>query len=78
MTSIFKLNGKAIAFTKGAPQFLIPSVTHFIDRQGKITNITTQFTKQLSQTISEFASESLRTILLAYREVEANEEHESA
>lgn len=78
MTSLYKVKDKTYVFTKGAPEYLIPSVTHFIDRNGKVAKITTQFSKQVLQTVSEFASESLRTILITYRELEAGEEHDLA
>ena len=78
MTSIFRVKDKTYVFTKGAPEYLLPSVTHFIDRQGKVAKVTPQFTKQVTQTISQFASESLRTILITYREQEAGEFHEGA
>lgn len=52
MTTIFKVGDKVYVFTKGAPEYLIPEVTQFIDRQGKVAKVTTQFSKQLTQTIS--------------------------
>lgn len=47
MTSLYQLKGQTYVFTKGAPEYLIPSVTHYIDRSGKATKITPQYIKQI-------------------------------
>lgn len=60
--------GKLYLFAKGAPDFMIPVCTHFVNKDGGISKITTEFSESLNQTIEEFAAGSLRTILLTYRE----------
>ena len=44
--------GQAYVFTKGVPEYLIPSVTHLIDRSGNTTKITPHYVKQIEQIVS--------------------------
>jgi magnesium-transporting ATPase (P-type) len=70
MCTIYKEErGKTLCFVKGAPDFLLPYCTKFINKAGQSTKITTEFSESMSHNILEFASRSLRTILLAYKEV---------
>jgi Ca2+ transporting ATPase len=68
MTTVYKDNKNIYSFTKGAPDFMIDKCTRFIAKDGSTTKINAEFTKELQDTITQFASESLRTILLTYRE----------
>lgn len=61
--------GEMFAFVKGAPDFLIPCCSYYIDRNGKKAHLNEQFREQLDNAIHEFANESLRTILLTYKVV---------
>ena len=61
--------GTTYAFVKGAPDFLLPYCTKFINKEGKVTKITSEFSDRMHENILNFASKSLRTILLAYKEV---------
>jgi Ca2+ transporting ATPase len=61
--------GVNYAFVKGAPDFLIPYCTKYINKNGSASRITGDFENALQQTILDFAAGSLRTILLAYKEV---------
>lgn len=54
---------------KGAPDFLLPYCTKYINKTGHVTKITPAFTDSMHANILDFASQSLRTILLAYKEV---------
>jgi magnesium-transporting ATPase (P-type) len=57
MTTVYMENPKVVyPFTKGAPDFLIEKCTKFINKDGKIVNITDSFIKDLQKTISMFAS----------------------
>lgn len=72
MCTIYKEErGPTYAFVKGAPDFLLPYCTKFINKSGQATKITTEFSDSMHHNILEFASKSLRTILLAYKEVTA-------
>jgi magnesium-transporting ATPase (P-type) len=61
--------GSVYVFVKGAPEFLLPNCNRFINRRGTVSNINQQFCSEFEATLHSFASESLRTILLAYKEV---------
>ena len=47
----------------------MPYCTKFINKQGVPTKITQEFSDNMQENILDFASRSLRTILLAYKEV---------
>lgn len=59
--------GTQYIFVKGAPDFLIPYCTKYVNKSGTISKITTDFSDTIQETILEFASQSLRTILLTYK-----------
>ena len=70
MTTVFEDGKQILSFTKGAPDFLIDKCTKYISRNGTVAKINAEFLGQLKAAISEFASESLRTILIAYKELD--------
>jgi magnesium-transporting ATPase (P-type) len=43
--------GKLYAFVKGAPDFMRPVCTHFIDKESKVSKITEDFDNHYSQAI---------------------------
>ena len=69
MTTIYQDNKTTYVCTKGAPEYLMHHCTQFIDSEGKISKITSEFEKKLKDNMSKFASESLRTLLLCYKEI---------
>ena len=74
MSAICKLeDGKKVIFTKGAPDFLLPSCSRYMDRNGEPQPIDNDFKNVLAYNLSEFASHSLRTLLICYRPVEDSE-----
>lgn len=62
--------GVKYAFVKGAPDFLIPYCSKYINRSGSVSKMNNDFTNSLNENILDFAAASLRTILLAYKEVQ--------
>lgn len=56
-------------FVKGAPDFLLEHCTRFINKNGTVSKINSDFLAEIRETIENFAAESLRTILLTYKEV---------
>lgn len=54
-------------FVKGAPDFLLEHCTRFINKNGSVSKINSDFISSIKETIENFASESLRTILLTYK-----------
>jgi Ca2+ transporting ATPase len=61
--------GSTYCFVKGAPDFLLPYCTKYINKTGHVTKITPAFSESMQENILDFANKSLRTILLAYKEV---------
>ena len=70
MATIYQDDKGAIyVFVKGAPDFLIPYCNKFVDKNGRQAKLGSDFSDSLQQNIINFANESLRTLLLSYKEV---------
>lgn len=67
MTTIYKENNSIYVCTKGAPEYLLHHCTQFIDSEGRVSKIDSNFEKNLKENMSKFANESLRTLLLCYK-----------
>jgi len=63
--------GKLYLFVKGAPDFMIPACTSFVNRDGGISKINQEYLDSLNEAIENFASGSLRTLFLTYKEVKS-------
>ena len=48
--------GEMFAFIKGAPDFLIPCCSYYVDKNGRRTHITQQFKTELDDAINNFAN----------------------
>ena len=59
--------GTNYAFVKGAPDFLLEYCTKYINKNGTVSKINSDFSNLVDSTILDFAHGSLRTILLAYK-----------
>lgn len=69
---------KYYIFSKGAPELLIENCKYYINKTNNITEITETYKNQFNQTVTEFSEQSLRNILLCYREItkaESETEH---
>nr|CAI38970.1 PMCA20 [Paramecium tetraurelia] len=55
-------------YTKGAPDMLLDKCSHYINAEGKATVITNDYKQKINSIIKNYASQSLRSILLLYRE----------
>ena len=60
---------KHYIFSKGAPEILIEYCSHYIDRNGETVKIDQDFKTEMSANITSFASQSLRTLLICYRQL---------
>ena len=71
MSTVIKAsNGKHYAFIKGASEYMIEISNKFHDLEtGQITDITPDLLKQLNDSIENMARKALRTIGLAYKEI---------
>lgn len=61
--------GKLYLFVKGAPDFMLPSCSHYVNKDGGVSKINQEFLDQVSNATDEFANGSLRTLFLCYKEV---------
>lgn len=61
--------GKLYLFVKGAPDFMLPACSSFVNRDAGISKINEDFVNQLNETIEDFAAGSLRTLFLTYKEI---------
>lgn len=61
--------GKIYVFVKGAPDFMLPACTHFVNQDAGISKISEDYLSHFNEAIQNFAHGSLRTLCLAYKEV---------
>lgn len=71
MSTVCKLkkNAKFYIFTKGAPDILINYCSKYLDKNNEVSPINEKYRAELEETISKFASQSLRTLLICYQEL---------
>ena len=62
-------DNKCYIFTKGAPDILINYCTKFLDKNNEVISINERYRQELDETISKFASQCLRTVLICYQEL---------
>ena len=74
MSCITKLKktSKCYIFTKGAPDILINYCRFYLDKNNQVAIFNEKARHQLEETISKFASQSLRTLLICYQELPSN------
>ena len=72
MTTIHKLNGDVLMYTKGAPRSIL-SVCNKILVDGKVEDITRKHLRSAEAKIRNFANEGLRVIAVAYRKMPKSE-----
>ena len=68
MTTVHKLNGDVLVYTKGAPRSVL-SVCSKILVDGKVEEVTRKRLRSAEAKIREFANEGLRVIAVAYRKL---------
>ena len=71
MTTVYKYprKDKWTLFSKGAPEFLLPNCKYVVGDDGRLEDINEEIEAQIKLKISSFASDSLRTLLLAYSNI---------
>jgi Ca2+-transporting ATPase len=72
MTTIHKLNGDVLIYTKGAPRSIL-SVCNKILVDDKVEDLTNENLPSVEAKIHDFASEGLRVIAVAYKKLPKNE-----
>ncbi|XP_060177443.1 putative calcium-transporting ATPase 11, plasma membrane-type [Lycium barbarum] len=70
-------DGKIRAFCKGAAEIIFKTCDRFIDLNGEIVHLTENRTRNTMDVINEFTSEALRTLCLAYKDIEDGYEKNS-
>lgn len=75
MTTVWRQDNNTFrVFTKGAADYILDKCTHYYDDQGVIREIDEPFLVKLNQAIKDYASASLRTLLIVYKDVESSKE----
>jgi magnesium-transporting ATPase (P-type) len=69
MTSEVVLDGKSYIFIKGASEYILDSCDriHFWDTD-EVTNLTEDIKKEIRDNIHLFATKTLRTLCMAYKD----------
>jgi len=62
---------------KGAAEMILASCTHYFDNEGNKIPLTKEVRDSISQIIEKMASEALRTIMLAYKDIEPGAENDA-
>ncbi|MBW2985019.1 calcium-translocating P-type ATPase, SERCA-type, partial [Candidatus Woesearchaeota archaeon] len=75
MTTIHKVNGKRVAYMKGAPDVIL-NLCHRILINEKARILTGQDRKKILKTNENFASEALRVLGFAYKELDKEKDEE--
>ena len=68
MMTIAEIDSKSYILMKGAPDFNIGQCSHYIGQNGEKKPVDEQYKKLLNEKLSSFAEQTLRTLLLAYKE----------
>lgn len=80
MTTVIELNESNVAsenasqyrvFSKGAPESILQSCTYYLDASGRVKPLNGYVRVNQEMLISSYAGRSLRTLALAYRDVDA-------
>ena len=69
MSTIVKMDGKDMLFTKGAAEIVSALCVSYYDAKGSVVSIDATVRKEIEAAISDFADEGLRTICIAERVV---------
>jgi Ca2+-transporting ATPase len=72
MTTVHKLNGDVLVYTKGAPRSVL-SICNKILVDGKVEDVTRKRLRSVEAKIRKFANEGLRVIAVAYRKMPKSE-----
>ncbi|KAI8140571.1 PMCA-type calcium-translocating P-type ATPase [Fennellomyces sp. T-0311] len=73
MSTIIKLGNTYRAYTKGASEIMLRACTRYINSEGVVSELDAETRQQWEKIIDKDASEALRTIALAYRDMDTEE-----
>lgn len=63
-------NGEVRAFVKGASEIILSLCDKFVDSNGELIDLTEEKVKNVTNVINGFANEALRTLCLAFKDME--------
>lgn len=70
MGTVFKDDtGAKIVFVNGAPEILLPYCTTYLNAESCLSKVSEEMYDVITDVIEDYAFQSLRTILIAYKEV---------
>ena len=69
MSCIVKINNKFVIYSKGAPDLLLPVCAKYLAKNGELKTIDGDYKAVLQHNLSQFAANSLRTLLICYKEL---------
>lgn len=67
MSTVHSVNGKKIAFAKGAPEVIVGRCTHIL-KGGELIKLTRDDSSKINQVLAAFGEESLRVMAFAYND----------
>jgi len=73
MSTVVSTGGRHRIYAKGAPDFILETSNRYMKADGTIAELTEEVRNSIFQGISEFADESLRTMMIAYNDLEGDE-----
>lgn len=73
MSTIIKKDGHYRCYAKGAPDFILRGCINYLTKDGSVQPLTEQVRQSYLDQIGKFADQSLRTMLMAYKELESAE-----
>ena len=68
MSTVHEKNGSYIQYTKGATEILLSHCTKFLDKNGKVIDMTDDLRKEILKGVKSYADRALRVLGCAYRE----------
>lgn len=73
MSTIIRKDGHFRCYAKGAPDFILKGCVNYLTKNGEVKPLSEQVREQYINQIGAFADQSLRTMLMAYKELDATE-----
>ena len=73
MSTIIIKDGVGRSYVKGAPDFVLRTCTKYLTEEGKQKTFDEKATKRIRKTLENFADQALRTLLIAYTDI--NDKH---
>ncbi|KAH0793266.1 calcium-translocating P-type ATPase, PMCA-type family protein [Histomonas meleagridis] len=73
MSTIVMKDGHGRSYVKGAPDFVLRTCTHYMKFDGNIEELDEGARQRINSSITSFADQSLRTMLIAYTDLQETE-----